>query len=318
MLERAGFLAPYGRSQRSRKMLRQKALGRRREASALWAVAAKGGKATRRCAGRKRVPSGHLPPKVAKRPEGVSKYKGCARPARRTPIFARKRNERRARPAPSATIERAKTEAVSRREASALWAVAAKGGKATRRCAGRKRVPSGHLPPKVAKRPEGVSKYKGCARPARRTPIFARKRNERRARPAPSATIERAKTEAVSRREASALWAVAAKGGKATRRRTGRKRVPSGHLPPKVAKRPEGVSKYKGCARPARRTPIFARKRNERRARPAPSATIERAKTEAVCRREAQMIEQPGRPLRPTLCQRPDPRQTVYSRRHSI
>ena len=78
-----------------------------------------------------------------------------------------------------------------RREAPALWAVAAKGGKATRRCAGRKRVPSGHLPPKVAKRPEGVSKYKGCARPARRTPIFARERNERRARPASSAKIER-------------------------------------------------------------------------------------------------------------------------------
>ncbi len=46
---------------------------------------------------------------------------------------------------------------------------------------------------------------------------------------------------------------------KATRRWTERKRVPGGHLPPKVAKRPEGVSKYKGCARPARRTPIFAR-----------------------------------------------------------
>ena len=39
---------------------------RRREASALWAVA-----------------------RSAKRPEGVSKYKGCARSARRTPIFAR-------------------------------------------------------------------------------------------------------------------------------------------------------------------------------------------------------------------------------------
>ncbi len=173
-------------------------------------------------------------------------------------------------------------------------------GQKRKRYAEGKRQPCGLLPPKAAKRPAGGP------------------RNERRARPAPSATIERAKTEAVSRREASALWAVAAKGGKATRRRAGRKRVPSGHLPPKVAKRPEGVSKYKGCARPARRTPIFARERNERRARPAPSATIERAKTEAVRRREAQMIEQPGRPLRPTLCQRPDPRQTVYSRRHSI
>ena len=36
-------------------------------------------KATRRCAERKRQPCGLLPPKVAKRPEGVSKYKGCAR-----------------------------------------------------------------------------------------------------------------------------------------------------------------------------------------------------------------------------------------------
>ena len=57
----------------------------------------------------------------------------------------------------------------------------------------------------------------------------------------------------VRRREASALWAVA-----------------------RSAKRPAGVSKYKGCARPARRTPIFARERNERWARPAPSAKIER------------------------------------------
>ncbi len=39
---------------------------RRREACALWALA-----------------------RSAKRPVGVSKYKGCARPARRTPIFAR-------------------------------------------------------------------------------------------------------------------------------------------------------------------------------------------------------------------------------------
>ena len=61
------------------------------------------------------------------------------------------------------------------------------------------------------------------------------------------------------RREASALWAVA-----------------------RSAKRPGGVSKYKGCARPARRTPIFARKRNERRARPAPTATIERPGPEAL------------------------------------
>ena len=42
---------------------------RRREASALWALA-----------------------RSAKRPAGMSKYKGCARPARRTPIFASRGN----------------------------------------------------------------------------------------------------------------------------------------------------------------------------------------------------------------------------------
>ena len=143
-LEKAAFLASFGRSQRSWKMLRHKALGlcpkarqarresacpvgtwaegpkrraaRRREASALWAVA-----------------------RSAKRPGGVSKYKGCARPARRTPIFAR-----------------AAKPCAHRREASAQWAVA-----------------------RSAKRPAGVSKYKGCARPARRTPIFAKGREAR-------------------------------------------------------------------------------------------------------------------------------------------
>ena len=59
------------------------------------------------------------------------------------------------------------------------------------------------------KRPEGVSKYKGCARPAHRTPIFAR-----------------AAKPCARRRGASARWAVA-----------------------RSAKRPAGVSKYKGCAR---------------------------------------------------------------------
>ena len=60
----------------------------------------------------------------------------------------------------------------------------------------------GHLPPKVAKRPEGVN------------------RNERWARPAPAATIERpglCPKPRQARREASALWAVATEGGKATR-----------------------------------------------------------------------------------------------------
>ena len=101
----------------------------------------------------------------------------------------------------------------------------------------RKRVPCGHLGPKGPKRPGGGE------------------RNERRARPAPTATIERpgvCPKPRQARREASALWAVA-----------------------RSAKRPAGVSKYKGCARPARRTPIFARERNERRARPAPAAKIE-------------------------------------------
>ena len=70
----------------------------------------------------------------------------------------------------------------------------------------------------------------GLCAAAHRTPIFARA-----ARPC------------AHRREASALWAVA-----------------------RSAKRPAGVSKYKGCARPARRTPIFAKGR------------------------EARMIEQPG------------------------
>ena len=159
-----------------------------------------------------------------------------------------------------------------RREAPALWAVAAKGGKATRRCAGRKRVPSGHLPPKVAKRPEGVSKYKGCARPARRTPIFARERNERWARSAPSAKIERpgkagryeftlegteGSVSPVARREACALWALGPKAQSDPKVR--RREASALWAVARSAKRPAGVSKYKGCARPARRTPIFAR-----------------------------------------------------------
>ena len=62
---------------------------------------------------------------------------------------------------------------VARREAAALWAVAAKGGKATRS------APKGSASPvgcwaKGPKRPEGVSKYKGRARSVPGTPIFAR------------------------------------------------------------------------------------------------------------------------------------------------
>ena len=41
------------------------------------------------CAGRERVPVGTWAGSGPKRPAGVSKYKGCARPARRTPIFVR-------------------------------------------------------------------------------------------------------------------------------------------------------------------------------------------------------------------------------------
>ena len=89
----------------------------------------------------------------------------------------------------------------------------------------------------------------------------------------------------MARREACALWALGPKAQSDPKRgsetmsatvREARMIEQPGHLPPKVAKRPEGVSKYKGCARPARRTPIFARERNERWARSAPSAKIER------------------------------------------
>ena len=145
----------------------------RREASALWAVA-----------------------RSAKRPAGVSKYKGCARPARRTPIFARERNEQRVRVAPSAKIERpgkagryeftlegteGSVSPVARREACALWALGPKAQSDPKRGSetmsatvreARMIEQPGHLPPKVAKRPEGVN------------------RNERRTRPAAAATIE--------------------------------------------------------------------------------------------------------------------------------
>ena len=117
---------------------------------------------------------------------------------------------------------------------------------------GGKRQPCGLLPPKAAKRPEGAPEGSVCP---------------------------------VARREACALWALGPKAQSDPKRgsetmsatvREARMIEQPGHLPPKVAKRPEGVSKYKGCARPARRTPIFARERNERWARSAPSAKIER------------------------------------------
>ena len=93
----------------------------------------------------------------------------------------------------------------------------------------------------------------------------------------------------VRRREASALWAVAAKGGKATRRREqiqGLRAVSAQNADicerantraargQRAERRYLRTSKYKGCARPARRTPIFAKGR------------------------EARMIEQPGRKKR--------------------
>ena len=76
------------------------------------------------------------------------------------------------------------------------------------------------------------------------------------------------------RREACALWALA----RSAKRPEG---APKGSACPvgtwaEGPKRPGGLSKYKGCARSARRTPIFARERNERWARSAPSAKIER------------------------------------------
>ena len=72
-MERAAFLAAFGRSQRLRGCAAAQVLGHRREAPARWAVA-----------------------RSAKRPAGGP------------------RNERWARPAPSATIERAKPEARAR------------------------------------------------------------------------------------------------------------------------------------------------------------------------------------------------------------
>ena len=47
-VERGAFLVPFGHSQRSLFCAAAQGLGHRREASARWAVAAKGGKATRR------------------------------------------------------------------------------------------------------------------------------------------------------------------------------------------------------------------------------------------------------------------------------
>ena len=78
----------------------------------------------------------------------------------------------------------------------------------------------------------------------------------------------------VRRREVSALWAVAAKGGKATRRR---EQIPARGQ--RAERRYLRTSKPKGCARSARTAPIFAKGR------------------------KARMMEQPMIPLRPAPCQ---------------
>ena len=109
-VERAAFLAAFGRSQRLRGCAAAQVLGHRREAPARWAVA-----------------------RSAKRPEGGP------------------RNERWARPAPSATIERAKTEAACSQGSVSPTGCCAK-RKATRRC----------------------EQIQGLCAAAHRTPIFAR------------------------------------------------------------------------------------------------------------------------------------------------
>ena len=126
-----------------------------------------------------------------------------------------------------------------RREASALWAVA----RSAKRPEG---APEGSVCPvgtwaEGPKRPGGVSKYKGCARSARRTPIFAREQIQGlRAASAQNADIcEGSETMSATVREARMI-------------------EQPGHLGPKGPKRPEGGE------------------RNERWARPAPAATIER------------------------------------------
>ena len=139
------------------------------------------------------------------------------------------------------------------------------------------------------------------ARPGKRVRNVCAQGRKLPARPAPEGSVC-----PVARREACALWALGPKAQSDPKRgsetmsatvREARMIEQPGHLAPKGPKRPEGapegsaspvgcwaegpkrpagVSKYKGCARPARRTPIFARERNERWARPAPAATIER------------------------------------------
>ena len=112
-LHQPAFLAPFGRSKRSLTVLRHRAWGTEG----------------------KRVPCGHLPPKVAKRPEGGE------------------RNERWARPAPSAKIgDRESAPNPGRR--------------------GGKRVPCGHLgrrPKATRSAPEGSVSPVGCCRQRRQS-----------------------------------------------------------------------------------------------------------------------------------------------------
>ena len=129
---------------------------RRREVSALWAVAAKGGKATRR---REQI-------------QGLR-----AVSAQNADICERANPRLRAAGAHSADICGG-SETMSAPEGSVSPVGCQAQRKATRRCAGGKCQPCGLLPPKAAKRPEGVSKYKGCARSARRTPIFANEQTQ--------------------------------------------------------------------------------------------------------------------------------------------
>ena len=168
---------------------------------------------------------------------------------------------------------------VRRREVSALWAVAAKGGKATRR---REQI-------------QGLR-----AVSAQNADICERANPRLRAAGAHSADICGG-SETMSAPKGSAGPAHCQAQRKAPRRCAGGKCQPCGLLPPKAAKRPEGVSKYKGCARSARRTPIFANEQTQGCARPARRTPI------FAKGREARMMEQPMIPLRPAPCQPPAP-----------
>ena len=110
-----------------------------------------------------------------------------------------------------------------RREASAQWAVA----RSAKRPAG---APKGSVCPvgtwaKGPKRPGGVSKYKGCARSARRTPIFASEQIQGlRAASAQNADIcEGSETMSAPKGSVSPVGCCAKR--KATRRRTAKRAV---------------------------------------------------------------------------------------------